>query len=145
MCSICSHSWMCRKDFPHTPPLSSSRDFAPQKNLHFIYYKLLFAPCSSFLYPSLDIKYVCAGRVGTGRVIINFLSCPKSWMEGGLPYKNDQGALWKFSKNTVKGTSILFERHGLNIFLPQRGTNFKQHMPYSVNYVFSSQHPTVTQ
>ena len=29
-----------------------------------------------------------------------------------------------FFKNALKGTRILFDRRGLNIFLPLRGTNF---------------------
>ena len=51
---------------------------------------------------------------------------------GGLPYKNDRGAHQKISKNTLKGTRILFDRHGSNIFLPLRGTNFIQLKTYSV-------------
>ena len=42
--------------------------------------------------------------------------------EEGLPYKNDWGAGWKMSKNTMKGTGIWFNGCGSNGFLFQRGT-----------------------
>ena len=65
--------------------------------------------------------------------------CP-SW---GIPYENDGGARQKFLKNTLKGTRILFDRRGLNIFLLLRGTNFKQHKthPVILFIIFISESP----
>ena len=44
---------------------------------------------------------------------------------GGLPYKNDVGAHQKFSKKSLKDTRILFDWHGLKIFLPLEVAIFK--------------------
>ena len=51
---------------------------------------------------------------------------------GEFPYKNDRDARRKFSKNTLEGTRISYNRRGSNLFLLLRGTNFKQHKTYSV-------------
>ena len=42
--------------------------------------------------------------------------------EEGFPYRNNRGAGWKMSKNTIKGTGISFVGCGSNGFLSLKGT-----------------------
>ena len=55
----------------------------------------------------------------------------KSWQAqaggwgGGDSYKMTGDACQKFSRNALKGARILFDGHGLNGFLPLRGTKSK--------------------
>ena len=62
----------------------------------------------------------------------------KQTPRGGLPHKNDVGARWKFSENTLNSTRITPDGRGFQTFLPLRGTNLKQHNNRHFDHFFPS-------
>ena len=73
-------------------------------------------------------------------VVFNMASKSGNISAGGLLCKNNGGASRKFSKHTLKGTRLLFDRRGSIYFYPQEVSVYlKQHETYSVIFFFLAQ------
>lgn len=61
---------------------------------------------------------------------------------GGNPHKKNRGDHWKFWKESLGGTTILFCRRGLKFFSPLRGRHSNSTTTHYLVIFFSAQYPT---